>query len=158
MAFGLHRYSRPHQRSKRAAMAEINVTPLVDVMLVLLVIFMVTAPLLKAGVPIELPDSRAKALAEVENPVTIAIRRDGAVFLDDASVAPGDLATRLAMLPHAADGKLKPVTLRADKWLDYGRVIAVMGELSRAGFTSITLLTQAATAEPALTAGSGSQN
>jgi biopolymer transport protein TolR len=158
MAFGLHRYSRRHQRSKRAPMAEINVTPLVDVMLVLLVIFMVTAPLLKAGVPIELPDSRAKALAEVENPVTIAIRRDGAVFLDDASVAPGDLATRLAMLPHAADGKLKPVTLRADKLLDYGRVIAVMGELSRAGFTSITLLTQAATAEPALTAGSGSQN
>lgn len=157
MAFGIHRASR-RANSRRAPMAEINVTPLVDVMLVLLVIFMVTAPLLKAGVPVDLPDSRAKALDEADHPVTIAIRRDGAVYLDDAPVPPGELAARLAMLPQAADGKPKPVTLRADKSLDYGRVIAVMGELSRAGFTAITLVTQAASAEPALTAGSGSEN
>ena len=143
-------------------MAEINVTPLVDVMLVLLVIFMVTAPLLKAGVPINLPDSRAKALAEDASPETIAMARDGAVYLDDALVAPGGLAAQLALLPPGADGKPKPITLRADKLLDYGRVIAVMGELNRAGFTSITLVTGAASAEPqfdpALTPRSGSEN
>ena len=176
MAFGLHRYSRRGQRARRAPMAEINVTPLVDVMLVLLVIFMVTAPLLKAGVPVELPDSRAKALAEAEHPVTIAMTRDGAVYLDDVLVSSGissgvgsrQLAARLAALPVGADGKPGPVTLRADRALDYGRVIAVMGELNRAGFTSIALVTGAApavspapavfNAEPPLTAGSGSEN
>ena len=131
-------------------MAEINVTPLVDVMLVLLVIFMVTAPLLKAGVPIDLPDSRAKALAEAEHPVTIAMARDGAVYLDDVPVASGQLAAQLATLPKGADGKFQPIILRADKLLDYGRVIAVMGELNRAGFSSITLATHAAAAEPQL--------
>jgi biopolymer transport protein TolR len=161
MAFGIHRYGRGG-RKRRAPMAEINVTPLVDVMLVLLVIFMVTAPLLKAGVPIDLPDSRAKALAEAEQPVSIAMARDGAVYLDDAPVAPGQLEARLAALPRGADGKFKPVILRADKALDYGRVIAVMGELNRAGFTAITLVTHAASAEPpiapALTPRSGAEN
>ena len=156
MAFGIHRLSRRGSR-RRAPMAEINVTPLVDVMLVLLVIFMVTAPLLKAGVPIDLPDSRAKALAEAEHPVSIALSRDGAVYLDDAAVAPGQLAERLAALPVGTDGKEKPVILRADKALDYGRVIAVMGELNRAGFNSITLVTHAANNEPALTPRSGAE-
>ena len=159
MAFGVHRQSR-RGSTRRAPMAEINVTPLVDVMLVLLVIFMVTAPLLKAGVPIDLPDSRARALAEAEHPVSLAMSRDGAVWLDDTPVAPGQLAQRLAALPKGADGKEKPVILRADKALDYGRVIAVMGELNRAGFNSITLVTHAANAEPqldpALTPRSGS--
>ena len=161
MAFGIHRFSR-RGSNRRAPMAEINVTPLVDVMLVLLVIFMVTAPLLKAGVPIDLPDSRAKALAEAEHPVSIAMARDGAVYLDDTPVGPGQLAARLAMLPKGADGKFKPIILRADKLLDYGRVIAVMGELNRAGFTAITLVTHAAAAEPqsgpALTPRSGTEN
>jgi biopolymer transport protein TolR len=158
VAFGIHRFSR-RGRTRRAPMAEINVTPLVDVMLVLLVIFMVTAPLLKAGVPVDLPDSRAKALAEDARPVTLSMTGDGAVYLDDAPVAPGALADRLAGLPQGADGKPLPITLRADKALDYGRVVAVMGELNRAGFTAITLVTGAATAEPqfetAVTAGSG---
>ncbi len=157
MAFGVHRHTRSGSR-RRAPMAEINVTPLVDVMLVLLIIFMVTAPLLKAGVPVELPDSRAKSLGEENTAVTIAMTRDGAVFLDDAPVASGGLAARLAILPPGADGKPRPVTLRADKALDYGRVIGVMGELNRAGFTKIALVTGAATLEPALTAGSGAQN
>ena len=161
MAFGVHRIARRGRQTKRAPMAEINVTPLVDVMLVLLIIFMVTAPLLKAGVPVDLPDSRAKALAEEAQPVTISMTKDGAVYLDDAPVIPGELAASLASLPPGADGKLQPITLRADKTLDYGRVIAVMGELNRAGFTAITLVTGAATAEPqmapALTAGSGTE-
>ena len=146
-------------RRPRKSINQINVVPYIDVMLVLLVIFMVTAPLLKAGVPVDLPDSRAKALAEAAQPVTIAMTRGGEVYLDDAPLAPGELAARLAALPPGADGKPQPITLRADKALDYGRVIAVMGELNRAGFTAITLVTGAATAapqlEPALTGGSG---
>ena len=156
MAFGIHRQAR--RRHGRTPMAEINVTPLVDVMLVLLIVFMVTAPLLKAGVPVELPDSRAKALGEDAAAVTLTMTRDGAVWLDDVPVGTGELAARLGALPPGADGKPRPVTLRADKALDYGRVIAVMGELNRAGFTAISLVTGAARSEPALTAGSGAEN
>ena len=139
---------RRRGRGARAPMAEINVTPLVDVMLVLLIIFMVTAPLLKAGVPVELPESRAKALAEEQTQVMISLARDGTVWLDDAAVAPGELADRLAAVQPGADGKLPLVTLRADKALDYGRVMGVMGELNRAGFTSISLVTIASGAAP----------
>ena len=128
-------------RSRRAPMAEINVTPLVDVMLVLLIIFMVTAPLLKAGVPVELPDSRAQALSEARQQVQLTLARDGAIYLDDARLAPGTLPARLAAIPRGADGALPLVTLRADRALDYGRVMAVMGELNRAGFTAISLVT-----------------
>ena len=122
-------------------MAEINVTPLVDVMLVLLIIFMVTAPLLKAAVPVELPESRAKAMAEEAEQVTISLSRDGEVWIDEAFVDPGTLAERLAALPPGPDGKRPLVTLRADKGLDYGTVAGVMGELNHAGFNSISLVT-----------------
>mgnify|MGYP000075343011 CR=1 FL=1 len=128
---------------RRAPLAEINVTPLVDVMLVLLVIFMVTAPLLKAGVPVELPDSRAKSLPQVPKQVTITMTYDGKTYLDDAELAPGELPDRLAGLPRGADGKLPLVVLRADKALDYGRVIGLMGELNRAGITQLSLVTAA---------------
>ncbi len=155
MAFGLHRTSR--RRSGRTPMAEINVTPLVDVMLVLLVIFMVTAPLLTAGVPIDLPDSRAKPLGETPEQVTLTLERNGSLYIGDVPVAPGEMAARLAALPPGTDGKLPLVTLRADKALDYGRVIAVMGELNRAGFTAISLVTGSAATEPPLTRGSDSE-
>ncbi len=135
-------------------MAEINVTPLVDVMLVLLIVFMVTAPLLKAGVPVELPDSRAKPLAEQRSQIALSLTRDGALFIDNAQVPSGELAARLAAIRPGPEGKLPLVTLRADRALDYGRVIAVMGELNRAGFTSISLVTSASPVEPALTSGS----
>lgn len=137
------RGARGRGRRGRAAMAEINVTPLVDVMLVLLVIFMVTAPLLKAGIPIELPDSKAQALDQQPHQVTITMDRSGKVYLDDAELAPGELADRVAAMPHGADGKPPLVTLRADKGLDYGRVIGLMGELNHAGITSISLVTTA---------------
>ena len=136
------------RRGKRAAMAEINVTPLVDVMLVLLIIFMVTAPLLKAGVPVDLPDSRAKALGEDKDQIVLSLSRSGEVYLDDAPVALADLPQRLAAFERGPDGKLPLITLRADKALDYGRVMAVMGELNRAGFTAISLVTHATGAEP----------
>ncbi|GAM05415.1 MULTISPECIES: ExbD/TolR family protein [Novosphingobium] len=125
----------------RAPMAEINVTPLVDVMLVLLIIFMVAAPLLKAAVPIELPQSRAKAMAEETQQITITLRRDGAIFYEDQQLAAGELGERLASVQPGADGKMPLVSLRGDKALDYGRVMGVMGELNRAGFTSISLVT-----------------
>ena len=131
MAMGLSGSSRGRGRGKRRApMAEINVTPLVDVMLVLLIIFMVTAPLLTSGVPIELPDSRANPLDQEPDQVTISLDRQGVVFIDD---------DRLAALHHG--GKPPLVTLRADRGIDYGRVMAVMGELNHAGFNSISLVT-----------------
>jgi biopolymer transport protein TolR len=159
MAMGLHRAGAARRRGRgaRTPMAEINVTPLVDVMLVLLVIFMVTAPLLKAAVPVELPESRAKALAEQQHEVTITMTRNGLIYLEDTPLAPGELAGRLAAITPDAQGKLPLVTLRADKSLDYGRVIGVMGELNRAGFTSISLVTNAAAAEPVLRTGSDSE-
>jgi|EndMetStandDraft_6_1072998.scaffolds.fasta_scaffold11116_4 biopolymer transport protein TolR len=159
MAMGLSggsgRGRRRRGRGSRAPVAEINVTPLVDVMLVLLIIFMVTAPLLKAGVPVELPESRAKALGEERDQVTISMSADGSVYIDDTPLAPGELADALAAVKPEADGKLPLVTLRADKALDYGRVMGVMGELNRAGFTSISLVTIASGAEPAVIGGSG---
>jgi biopolymer transport protein TolR len=136
-------------------MAEINVTPLVDVMLVLLIIFMVTAPLLKAGVPVELPESRAKALAEEKHQVTVTVARDGQIYIDDDPVAPGELADRLAGIEPGPDGKPPLITLRADKAIDWGRAMAVMGELNRAGFTSISLVTTATGGQPRVIGGSG---
>lgn len=149
MAMGLHSQAKRRGRGKgRTPMAEINVTPLVDVMLVLLIIFMVTAPLLKAGVPVELPDSRAKALAEEARQVTVSLTSSGEVFLDDLPVAPGELADRLAELPPGPDGKPPLVTLRADKGIDYGTVMGVMGELNRGGFNSISLVTNSSATAP----------
>ena len=135
-------------RGGRAPMAEINVTPFVDVMLVLLIIFMVTAPLLTAGVPIDLPDSRAKALSEEREQVTISLASDGTVALDEAQMSLAQLPDALAALPLGEEGKPPLVTLRADKVLDYGAVMGVMGELNRAGFNAITLVTNASGAAP----------
>jgi biopolymer transport protein TolR len=143
MAGGGGRRRGRRGRGGRAPISEINVTPFVDVMLVLLIIFMVTAPLLTAGVPIDLPDSRAKALSEEREQVTISLARDGTVAIDDAQMTLGELPGALSALPVGADGKPPLVTLRADKVLDYGAVMAVMGELNRAGFNAITLVTNA---------------
>lgn len=122
-------------------MAEINVTPLVDVMLVLLIIFMVTAPLMKAGIPLSLPDSRAKPLDSKPDGVVVSIDAAGKIYLDDVELANGELADRVAALPRGADGKLPMVSLRADRSLDVGRVIGVMGELNHAGITAISVVT-----------------
>jgi len=146
MAMGM-----PHRRShgrRRTPMAEINVTPLVDVMLVLLIIFMVTAPLLIAGVPVNLPDSRAGALDQQQKPIQISLDAEGRLFLDDTQVAPAALPGRLAEYKPGADGKPPQVFLRADRGLDYGRVMQVMGELNHAGFNRVALVTDSATREP----------
>ncbi len=149
MAMGLNAGSRRGRRGRRRVpMAEINVTPMVDVMLVLLIIFMVTAPLLTAGVPVDLPDSRAKALAQEADEITISILRDGRIYLDQDELAPGTLSDRLANLPHGLAGKPPLVTLRADQGLEYGQVIAVMGELNRSGFNAISLVTNSSVTAP----------
>jgi len=128
-------------RRKRAPMSEINVTPLVDVMLVLLIIFMVTAPLLVAGVPINLPDSRAKALDQGEKPVQISLDTDGRLFIDTKEVRPADLPARLSAIKSSGDAQGPQVYLRADRGIDYGDVMRVMGEINRAGLTRVALVT-----------------
>ena len=127
---------------RRAPLAEINVTPLVDVMLVLLIIFMVTAPLLTAGVPVNLPDSRAKPLEPENKPVQISLDGEGRLFVDETELADGDLPARLERIASTADGPEPPqIFLRADRGLDYGRVMRVMGELNRAGLNRVALVT-----------------
>jgi len=146
MAMGLA--SNGRRGSRRAPMSEINVTPFVDVMLVLLIIFMVTAPLLAAGVPIDLPESRANALAPDEDPVTISIDGEGFIYMGEDRLAAGELPERLANIRPSAGGDLPQVTLRADQTLQYGRVMAVMGELNRAGFNAISLVTSGSDSPP----------
>ena len=134
-----------HGRGRRAPMADINVTPLVDVMLVLLIIFMVTAPLLTAGVPVHLPESRAKPLDQDQKPIQLSIDDQGRVFVDDTEVSETGLPDLLASRVAAAkNGDLPTVYLRADTTLDYGKVMRVMGELNRAGMNKVSLVTTGA--------------
>jgi len=132
---------RRKSATRYAPMAEINVTPLVDVMLVLLIIFMVTAPLLVAGVPIDLPESRAGALDQKATPVQIAMDGSGRITIDDVAVADAALPRALANIaaqPQPPEGRR--IYLRADRTLDYGRVMRVMGELNRAGLNRVALV------------------
>jgi biopolymer transport protein TolR len=129
-------------------MAEINVTPLVDVMLVLLIIFMVTAPLLVAGVPVDLPDARARSLPQDQTPIQISLDGRGRLFIDRRDVAMAALPERLRAL-RSARGDDARVYVRADRGLDYGRVMAVVGEINAAGFRKVALVTDSApAAEP----------
>ena len=129
------------RRTRRAPMAEINVTPLVDVMLVLLIIFMITAPLLVAGVPVDLPESRAGALDQNAKPVQIVLDKSGVIFINDTAVAEAALPQRLAAIAAApAPPEGRRIYLRADRSLDYGRVMRVMGELNRAGLNRVALV------------------
>ena len=133
------RRGRRRRGRGRRALAEINVTPLVDVMLVLLIIFMVSAPLLTAGVPIELPKTEAGALSNQTEPLTVTIRSDGTLFLQETEVPFADLAPRMRALADA--GLNKPIYVRADGKAPYAIVAQVMASLSTSGFTSIGLLT-----------------
>ena len=131
----------------RAPMAEINVTPFVDVMLVLLIIFMVTAPLLVSGVPVDLPDSRANALDQKKDPVEISIDKEGAIFIDGDEVRGSILAATLEQIAATQSAENpRQITLRADKEISYGRIMGVMGELNRAGLNSVSLVTNTVSA------------
>jgi len=130
---------RRGRRGRRAALSEINVTPLVDVMLVLLIIFMVSAPLLTVGVPLELPKTEAGAMQDQAEPLTISIKQDGALFLNETQVAFSALAPALRDIEGA--GMKRPIYVRADGRAPYAIVAQVMAALSASGFTQINLLT-----------------
>ena len=123
-------------------LAEINVTPMVDVMLVLLVIFMVTAPLLTVGVPLDLPKTRAAALTEPKPPVILSLNRRGEVYIGDEQVEPGDLEGRLSGL--AAEDPSRIVYVRGDQTISYAQLMEALGVVNRTGFAKVSLVAEAA--------------
>src|ERR1700687_2071256 len=127
---------------RRAVMAEINVTPMVDVMLVLLIIFMVSAPLLTVGVPLDLPQTQAKSLEQDKNPLTLSVNLKGQVFLNETEIGLDDLVPKLKALTGARGGGGERFFVRGDKKVDYGTVMKVMGRLSQAGFGRVALVTE----------------
>ncbi|MGZ5917538.1 MAG: protein TolR [Methyloceanibacter sp.] len=129
------------RRSRRRAarpMSEINVTPMVDVMLVLLIIFMVTAPLLTVGVPIELPKSEAQQLEGDKEPLTITVDPDGKIFLQDTELQLDEIAPKLTSI--SKNGYEERIFVRGDRRVNYGVVMRVMGTISAAGFRRIALV------------------
>lgn len=133
---------RRGSRGKAAVMSEINVTPFVDVMLVLLIIFMVAAPLLTVGVPLELPKTAAQAVStEQEAPLTISVQQDGTISVQNTAVPEADLIAKLTAI--AAERNDNKLFLRADGKIPYERVVQVMGALNSGGFSNIVLVTDA---------------
>ena len=137
IASGGHRRRRRH-----GVMSEINVTPMVDVMLVLLIIFMVSAPLLTVGVPIDLPQSQAKSMDQDQKPVTVSVNDKGQVFLQETEIPIGELEAKLKAITEARGGLDERVYVRGDKKVDYGTVMKVLGRLSAAGFKRVALVTE----------------
>src|SRR6476660_4318214 len=127
---------------RKAVMAEINVTPMVDVMLVLLIIFMVSAPLLTVGVPLDLPQSQAKSLEQDREPLTISVNVRGQIFLQNTEITPEDLVPKLKAITDARGGLDERVYVRGDKKVDYGTMMRVMGRLSAAGYHRVALVTE----------------
>jgi biopolymer transport protein TolR len=125
---------------KHAPMSEINVTPFVDVMLVLLIIFMVTAPMLTSGVPIELPETKGQQLQTNKEPVTISVDKSGKVFIQETEIKIEDLGAKLKAI--AKNGVEEQIFIRGDKGIDYGTVMRVMGRVKSAGFTKVSLVTE----------------
>jgi biopolymer transport protein TolR len=131
---------RKHHRRK--VMSEINVTPMVDVMLVLLIIFMVSAPLLTVGVPIDLPQTQAKSLDQDKEPLTISVNEKGEIYLQNAEIDVDNLIVKLQAVAEARGGTDARIYVRGDKKVDYGTMMKVMGRLSAAGFHRVALVTE----------------
>jgi biopolymer transport protein TolR len=132
-----------HKRRRRAVMSEINVTPFVDVMLVLLIVFMVSAPLLTVGVPIDLPQSQAKALEQNNEPLTVSVNVGGQVFLQNNEIKLDDLVPKLSAIITARGGDPNElIYVRGDKKVDYGTMMRVMGRISGAGYHRVALVTE----------------
>src|ERR1700759_5605457 len=129
-------------RGRKPVMAEINVTPMVDVMLVLLIIFMVSAPLLTVGVPLDLPQTQAKSLDQGKNPLTLSVNVKGEVYLNDTQIALDELVAKLTAITQTRGGMDERIFVRGDKKVDYGTVMKVMGRLSAAGFRRVALVTE----------------
>lgn len=128
------------RRASYRPLSEINVTPFVDVMLVLLIVFMITAPLLTVGVPVDLPKTKAKSIAESAEPLVITVNAEGAVFIQDTEVEIENLVPRLrAITENKADTR---IYLRGDKDINYGRVMEIMGTVNVAGFTRVALIAE----------------
>jgi biopolymer transport protein TolR len=129
-------------RRRSQPMAEINVTPMVDVMLVLLIIFMVSAPLLTVGVPLDLPQTQAKSLEQDKTPLQLSVDVQGRIFINDTEVTMEELVPKLTAITDARGGLDERIFMRADKKADYGTVARVMGKLSGAGFKRLALVTE----------------
>ncbi len=138
-AFAAGRRRGRARRGRRGALSEINVTPLVDVMLVLLIIFMVSAPLLTVGVPLQLPKTEASAVQDQQEPLTVSVRADGRIFINEAETPFGSLSPTLRRM--AGDAAAKPIYVRADGRAPYAMVAQVMASLSQSGFSTINLIT-----------------
>ena len=132
------------RRGRRRAhvMAEINVTPMVDVMLVLMIIFMVSAPMLTVGVPLDLPQTQAKSLEQDKTPLQLSVDIKGKIFINETEVQMNDLVAKLKAITEARGGMDERIFMRADKKADYGTVARVMGQLSGAGFKRLALVTE----------------
>ena len=130
-------FRRRHKQRSRP-MSEINVTPFVDVMLVLLIVFMVSAPLLTAGVPIDLPQAQAKPLTIDKPPITVTLKQDGKVFVGEDETSIDQLVPKLTAM--AKDGLDERIYVRGDRAANYGEIMKVMGTISAAGFTHIGLV------------------
>ena|SRR5581483_1565676 len=132
-----------HRRRRRhGVMSEINVTPMVDVMLVLLIIFMVSAPLLTVGVPLDLPQSQAKSLDQDQKPLTVSVDVKGKIFLQDTEVSPDELVAKLQAITQTRSGPDERIFVRGDKAVDYGTMMRVMGRISGAGFRRVALVSE----------------
>ena len=142
MAAAVRRAERSGRRRRIRPMAEINVTPFVDVMLVLLIVFMVTAPLLTVGVPVDLPKTRAQALGQDREPLSVTIRKGGGIYVQNTPVSDGDLVPKLSAI--SGNGYDQRIYVRGDRSVDYGRIMEVMAMISAAGFTHIGLVTDVA--------------
>jgi biopolymer transport protein TolR len=129
---------RRRRRKRNAVMSEINVTPMVDVMLVLLIIFMVAAPMMTAGVPVDLPRTAANELPSQSRPITVAVTPEGGIFVDEVAVSEADLLATVSAQATPEDR----IYLRGDTTANYGTVMRVMGLLSGAGFSKIGLVTE----------------
>src|SRR5271170_5027318 len=127
---------------RRAVMSDINVTPFVDVMLVLLIVFMVSAPLLTVGVPLDLPQSQAKSLDQDREPLTISVNNQGQVFLQNTEIKVEDLVPKLKAVTDARGGVDERIYVRGDRKVDYGTMMRVMGRLSAAGYHRVALVTE----------------
>jgi biopolymer transport protein TolR len=130
------------RRRRRPVMADINVTPFVDVMLVLLIVFMVSAPLLTVGVPLDLPQSQAKSLEQDREPLTLSVNVQGQVFLQNSEIKVDDLVAKLKAITDARGGADERIYVRGDKKVDYGTMMRVMGRLSAAGYHRVALVTE----------------
>jgi biopolymer transport protein TolR len=140
MAGGLRNGGDGDRRQRYKPMSEINVTPMVDVMLVLLVIFMVAAPLLTVGVPVDLPQSQAPAITEQKEPLVITVNAEGKLFLQNGALEDDELVPRLQAITK--NNPQADIYVRGDRAINYGRVMEVMGMVSAAGFTKVSLITE----------------